>query len=97
MDLIGKEAETMGTPGRRNVNKYKRMIEEAVNSNDVRAVQDLAKEIRDARKAKGILLKKCCNAPYINDNHSLLEIVMRLPHIEAHYKHHGEGRWSHGH
>ena len=44
----------MGAPGRRNVNKYKLMIEEAVNNNDVRTIQALAKEIRDARMAKEI-------------------------------------------
>lgn len=77
----------MGTAGRYNVRKYKLLIEEAVNNNDVRAVQDLAKEIRDARKAKEILLKKCCEVEHINDIHSLLDIVMRLPHIKNHYRH----------
>lgn len=77
----------MGTAGRLNVRKHKLEIEEAVNNNDVRAIQNLAAEIRDARKAKEILLKKCCNVLRIHDGHSLLDIVLRLPHIKDQFRH----------
>ncbi len=83
-------------PRRRDMRKYQAEIMEAVSTGNMRVLQGLAKELRDARKAKEILLKKCCNVQHINGDHSLLEIVRRLPHIEGHYKHFPEGRHSHG-